>query len=245
MNALSNLREKLGRSKRYRESWAASVVKRLLPLQIRVLRKEREWSQADLARESQLTQGVISRAEDPDYGNLNINTLIRIASGFDCAFVGRFVPFSEIGKWYAALDDEKTLKVPSFEVDTGFAEGKELMVAQSFGMSPIPYYYGVAGPGPAFPKHIADHWAGLYSELADQPLMTAADFMSGGPFGVITGEAKITQEAEQPIITGETSQVTLHLLPNFIQMLRKEHHKAITPHQIPPPVTTTEMQYIH
>ena len=83
MNALSKLREKLDRSKRYRESFAASVVKRMVPLQIRVLRKQHEWSQARLAKESNLTQGEISRAEDPDYGNLTINTLVRIASGFD------------------------------------------------------------------------------------------------------------------------------------------------------------------
>lgn len=120
MNALSNLREKLGQSKRYRESWTASVVKRMLPLQIRVLRRQREWSQADLAKESELTQGVISRAEDPNYGNLSINTLIRIAGGFDCAFIGRFVPFGELGRWYTTIADDKALEVPSFPQDRGF-----------------------------------------------------------------------------------------------------------------------------
>lgn len=120
MNGLSNLREKLGQSKRYRESWIASVVKRMLPLQIRVLRRQRDWSQADLAKKSELTQGVISRAEDPNYGNLSINTLIRIAAGFDCAFIGRFVPFSELGRWYTAIADDKALEVPSFPQDRGF-----------------------------------------------------------------------------------------------------------------------------
>ena len=120
MNVLSNLRERLDQSKRYRESWAASIVKRMLPLQIRVLRREREWSQADLAQESQLTQGVISRAENPNYGNLSINTLVRIAAGFDCAFIGRFVSFSELGRWYSSITEDKALKVPSFPQDRGF-----------------------------------------------------------------------------------------------------------------------------
>ena len=62
-----------------------------------------------------MTQGVISRAEDPDYGNLTVNTLVRIAGGFDCAFVGRFVPFSELGRWYSNVANEKTLEVLSFE----------------------------------------------------------------------------------------------------------------------------------
>jgi transcriptional regulator with XRE-family HTH domain len=130
VNALSKLREKLDRSKRYRESFAASVVKRMVPLQIRVLRKQHEWSQARLAKESNLTQGAISRAEDPDYGNLTINTLVRIASGFDCAFMGRFVPLSELGKWYTRLEDERALRVPSFAEDTGFVERKAPAAAQ-------------------------------------------------------------------------------------------------------------------
>ena len=117
MNVLSNLWQKLNCSKRYRESFPAAVVKRMLPLQIRVLRKQRGWSQAQLAQESKLTQGVISRAEDPDYGNLTVNTLVRIGAGFDCAFVGRFVPFSELAKWYVDTSDEKMLEVPSFADD--------------------------------------------------------------------------------------------------------------------------------
>jgi len=72
---------------------------------------------------------LISRAEDPDYGNLSINTLIRIASGFDCAFIGRFVPFSEIGKWYAKLDDEKALKSPALGRIMGSLRKKILIKA--------------------------------------------------------------------------------------------------------------------
>ena len=120
MSALSSLWEKLSRSKEYRESFAASVAKRIIPLQIRILRKQRgpEWSQARLAKESKLTQGVVSRAEDPDYGNLTLNTLVRIAAGFDCAFIGRFAPFSEVGMWYTKLSDERSLEVPSFEEES-------------------------------------------------------------------------------------------------------------------------------
>lgn len=116
---MSSLWGKLSRSKEYRESFATSFAKRMIPLQIRVLRKQRgpEWSQARLAKESKLTQGVISRAEDPDYGNLTVNTLARIAAGFDCAFIGRFISFSDLAKWYSDLSDEKTLEVPSFETD--------------------------------------------------------------------------------------------------------------------------------
>jgi transcriptional regulator with XRE-family HTH domain len=90
----------------------------MIPSQIRVLRKQRDWSQQDLAKYSSLTQGVISRAEDPDYGNLTVNTLVKVAAGFDCAFIGRFVPFSQFARWYDGLDHEKSLEVPSFAEDT-------------------------------------------------------------------------------------------------------------------------------
>jgi transcriptional regulator with XRE-family HTH domain len=101
----------------------------MIPLQVRVLRKQREWSQARLAKEANLTQGVISRAEDPENGNLTVNTLVRIGAGFDCAFVGRFVPYSELGKWYIATQDERSLEVPAFDEDHGFIERKEMGMA--------------------------------------------------------------------------------------------------------------------
>ena len=118
MNVLDSLWAKFSRSKNYRQSFSASVVKRMIPIQIRVLRRKFGYSQAQLAVESGLTQGVISRAEDPEYGNLTINTLVRVAGGFDCAFIGRFVPFSEFAGWYVKLDDEKQFEVPCFSEDT-------------------------------------------------------------------------------------------------------------------------------
>lgn len=74
-------------------------------------------SQDDLAQAAGLTQGVISRAEDQDYGNLTVNTILSIAEGLDVAFVGRFVPFSELDRWYVNLSQE-TMKVPSFEEES-------------------------------------------------------------------------------------------------------------------------------
>lgn len=116
MTALSNLWAKLKRSKKYREAFVAAQLKRGIPTQMKVLRKQRGWTQADLAEHSGLTQGAISRAEDPDYGNLTFNNVIKIAAGFDVAFVGKFVPFSEFAKWHADLSEE-ALEVPKFDND--------------------------------------------------------------------------------------------------------------------------------
>ena len=60
-----------------------------------------------------MTQGVISRAEDQDYGNLTVNTILKIADGFDVAFVGEFVPYSELERFTKKLSSKKF--VASFE----------------------------------------------------------------------------------------------------------------------------------
>jgi transcriptional regulator with XRE-family HTH domain len=109
----SNTWNKL-RDKKYREAFVFQAFKRIVPFQISAMRKQRGWSQETLARNANVTQGVVSRAEDPDYGNLTIKTICRIAAGFDVAFIGKFVPFSELDRWFTVLSQESGI-VPSFE----------------------------------------------------------------------------------------------------------------------------------
>jgi transcriptional regulator with XRE-family HTH domain len=113
VNTTSEQWKKL-RDKEYRQAFAVAQFKRLVPFQIRSLRKNRELSQEKLADLSALTQGVISRAEDSDYGNLTVNTILKIANGFDVAFVGRFVPFTEFDDWYRTVSEEN-IQADSFE----------------------------------------------------------------------------------------------------------------------------------
>ena len=114
MNTFRDVWNSFAKSKKYREAFTFSLFKRMVPFQIRALRKQREWSQEQLAKSANLTQGVVSRAEDPDYGNLTINTIRRIAAGFDVAFIVKFVPFSELDKWFLDLS-EVSVQVRSFE----------------------------------------------------------------------------------------------------------------------------------
>jgi transcriptional regulator with XRE-family HTH domain len=92
----------------YRHALAEAQFKRFVPFQIGALRKERGWSQQVLAENAGVTQGVISKAEDPDNGNLTVNTILRIANGFDVVFVGKFMSYSEFGDWRNGLS-EKTV----------------------------------------------------------------------------------------------------------------------------------------
>jgi transcriptional regulator with XRE-family HTH domain len=113
-NTNSNLWRKLS-NKEYRASFAALQLKRGVPFQIQALLKNRGWTQEQLAQYANLTQGVVSRAQNRDYGNLTINTISRIASGFDVAFVGRFVPFSALVDWFENLSEEDAGNVEPFE----------------------------------------------------------------------------------------------------------------------------------
>jgi transcriptional regulator with XRE-family HTH domain len=98
----------------YRKAFIGSQIKRFIPFQVHALRKNRGWSQDELAKRCGLTQGVISRAEDPDYGNLTLNTAIAIAGWFDVAFIGKFVPFSEIDDYVVGLSEISAGSIPSF-----------------------------------------------------------------------------------------------------------------------------------
>jgi hypothetical protein len=115
MTTFEDTWRKLARSKSYREQFALWLLKRSVPLQIKALRKRRCGSQAVLAERARLTQGVVSRAEDQEYGNLTFNTVGKIASGLDMAFIGRFVPFSELVKFSLDLSEEEFESIPTFE----------------------------------------------------------------------------------------------------------------------------------
>lgn len=84
------------RDRKFRDAFVASQFKRSIPFQIAALRKKLGFSQEQLGDAAKLTQGVVSRAENPNYGNLTFNTVLRIANGLDVAVIIEFVPFSRL-----------------------------------------------------------------------------------------------------------------------------------------------------
>ena len=89
------------------------------------MRGKLNWSQGGLAKASGLTQGVISRAENPNYGNLTFNTALRIAAGFDVAFVGWFVPFSKLTEWFENMSEE-SMQIASFKEEDSIEQEQKL-----------------------------------------------------------------------------------------------------------------------
>jgi len=111
----SKLWKELAANKKFREEFNALQLKRGVPFQVRALLKKKRWTQEQLAEYANLSQGVVSRVQNPNYGNLTINTIARVAAGFDVAFVGRFVPFSELVDWFEDLSEEESANIESFE----------------------------------------------------------------------------------------------------------------------------------
>lgn len=99
----------------YRGEFSGAILKRLVSLQIRAIRKSLGMTQEELALKAEITQGVVSRAEDPNYGNLTLNNIGRIAAGLDRAVICKFVPFSELVSFLDNLSEEQFEKLPDFE----------------------------------------------------------------------------------------------------------------------------------
>jgi len=84
------------RNKEYRHSFLASHISNTIAAQIFMIREDRKWTQLTLAEKAGMKQSRISALEDPDFQNVEIATLRRLALAFDVGLSIRFVPFSEI-----------------------------------------------------------------------------------------------------------------------------------------------------
>ena len=131
MTLISRLWEKL-RNKKYREEFVAAQARRAIPFQIRALMRAKGISQQQLAERSGLTQGVISRAANPAYGKMTLNTVIRVAAGLDVAFIGVFVPFSRLTDFFDRMDETTLGDVATFtEEDERITSGNVAGIATS------------------------------------------------------------------------------------------------------------------
>ena len=104
--------------KKFRDTYAAARTRTSIALQIRALREQpdRNWSQAELGRRAGKPQSNIARLENPDYGQVTLQTLIEIAAAFDVAPLFQFVEWED---WYERMADVSPGKLGKrpFEVD--------------------------------------------------------------------------------------------------------------------------------
>jgi transcriptional regulator with XRE-family HTH domain len=119
----SKLEEKLQDSA-YRTAFVASQINIGIPFQIKALMKTRGWTQEKLAERTGMLQPRISAILSPGKVRPNIETLRRIAEGFDCGLLVRFASFSELARWSDSFDPER-FDVPAFESDAALKMPKE------------------------------------------------------------------------------------------------------------------------
>lgn len=118
--------EKL-KNEEYRKAYVSEHIDTGIPFQIKALRKQRNWTQKELAERIDRKLGKqesISRLEDPNYSKFTLTTLKKLASAFDVGLIVRFAPISELVIWELVLTPE-SLEVASFDQDYYFQESIE------------------------------------------------------------------------------------------------------------------------
>jgi transcriptional regulator with XRE-family HTH domain len=105
---------KLSKSKARRDAFVASQINVGLPFQIRALRKQRNLNQNELATLAGMLQPRISAMEQVGGGQLNLDTLRKLAAALDVGLLVKFVAFSELIKWSNDFSPDD-FSVPSFD----------------------------------------------------------------------------------------------------------------------------------
>ena len=100
----------------YRQEFLRSALTSWVVTQLRALRRQRKWTQADLAERAGIPQSGVARAESEDYGSWSTNTLVSLANAFDVALEIRFVPWPEYMRRLADTSPEK-MEVSGFSED--------------------------------------------------------------------------------------------------------------------------------
>lgn len=107
-STISKIWKKLQR-KAYRDGFVSAHISNTVASQIALLRSERGWTQKELAEKTGMKQSRISALEDPNYENIEVGTLRRLASAFDVGLMVRFAPFSEVVRWSAEVCENKLI----------------------------------------------------------------------------------------------------------------------------------------
>ena len=121
MNEFNKIYREEFKDKETREIYADDFLNTSIATQIKVLREQRELTQAQLAEKAEMAQERISVMEDVNYSSWTIKTLKRLAHAFDVRLVVKFESFGSLLSEFEAFNREN-LERPSFDDDPAFAD---------------------------------------------------------------------------------------------------------------------------
>ncbi len=99
--------------KEMRDAYLGAQTRVTIAQQIRALRNQRGWSQAELGERLGKPQGNVARLEDIEIARYTLTTLLELAAAFDVALCARFVSYSDFLEITSDLSPD-ALAVPSF-----------------------------------------------------------------------------------------------------------------------------------
>jgi transcriptional regulator with XRE-family HTH domain len=105
--------DELAAEKAMREAYLSAQTRTKLSNQIRAIRNQRGWSQAEFAKALNKPPSNVSRIENREYGHFTLTTLFELANTFDCGLVVEFVPYEEFLRRTHDLTPNN-LKVPQY-----------------------------------------------------------------------------------------------------------------------------------
>jgi transcriptional regulator with XRE-family HTH domain len=105
----------------YSEGYSESFLNAYVATQIKVIREQRKWTQAELANEIGTTQTGISRIENVNYSSWSIRTLIKLARAFKVRLKVSFEPYGTLPGEVVRFNRE-FLERPKREDDPGLKE---------------------------------------------------------------------------------------------------------------------------
>lgn len=105
----------------FREVYTGEFLNAKIATQIKVLREQRGWTQAELALRSGMKQERISLLEDVSYESWTLSVLRRLAKAFDLRIGVEFADFGSFLLEFATLRRE-TLERKSFSEDPVFKQ---------------------------------------------------------------------------------------------------------------------------
>lgn len=96
----------------FSEGYAESFLDAYIAAQIKVLREENQWTQAELAQRLGTTQTAISRIENVNYSAWNVRTLKKLARAFRLRLKVSFETYGSLISDFTGLDREALRRTP-------------------------------------------------------------------------------------------------------------------------------------